>query len=291
MADRKKIVKENVDGDFFVDITCIDCDTCRQIAPGSFKDAGDYSYVWEQPATPEERRTATRALLSCPTGSIGCDGDNIAREVMNDFPLRIEDEVYYCGFNSAKSYGGNAYLIEKADGNWLIDSPKFNAHLVKQIENKGGLKYIFLTHEDDVADADKFSSHFGAKRIIHKDALRACPDAEIVLPDASETTRLNELPEEFVVIHTPGHTKGHAVLLYRNKFLFTGDHLYYDRYDDHLGAFRNHCWYSWEEQTKSMKKLIDYDFEWILPGHGERVKLSVSEVHKQLQELTAKMAG
>ena len=35
-----------------------------------------------------------------------------------------------------------------------------------------------------------------------------------------------------------------------------------------LIAFRSACWYSWSEQTRSMEKLLDYDFEWVLPGHG-----------------------
>jgi glyoxylase-like metal-dependent hydrolase (beta-lactamase superfamily II)/ferredoxin len=288
MADRKKIVQENIAGDFFVDTTCIDCDTCRQLAPSSFKDAGDYSYVFEQPNTQEERRQATQALLACPTGSIGCDRENIAKEVINDFPLKIENEVYYCGFNSPKSYGGNAYFIEHPDGNWLVDSPKFNSHLVAQFERRGGIKFIFLTHEDDVAEADRFASHFEAKRIIHHDALRACRDAEIVIGNGSVGY---EAPLDFKLIHTPGHTRGHMVLLYKNKYLFTGDHLYFNRYDKHLGAFRNHCWYSWEEQTESMKKLLDYEFEWVLPGHGERVKLSISEAHKQLDELTRRMVS
>ena len=36
MANLSTSVPENVPGDFFVDTTCIDCDTCRQLAPASF---------------------------------------------------------------------------------------------------------------------------------------------------------------------------------------------------------------------------------------------------------------
>ncbi|HKP13948.1 MAG TPA: ferredoxin, partial [Blastocatellia bacterium] len=43
---------ENVGGDFFVDSSCIDCDLCRQIAPATFKAAGDQSVVYQQPRTP-----------------------------------------------------------------------------------------------------------------------------------------------------------------------------------------------------------------------------------------------
>ena len=43
------------------------------------------------------------------------------------------------------------------DGNWLIDSPKFVTPLVKQLETLGGIAHIFLTHRDDVADAERYA--------------------------------------------------------------------------------------------------------------------------------------
>jgi hypothetical protein len=53
---------------------------------------------------------AVRALLACPTGSIGMLHQNNASEFMLDFPLPLEDGVYYTGFNSPKSYGGHRYM-------------------------------------------------------------------------------------------------------------------------------------------------------------------------------------
>jgi hypothetical protein len=95
---------------------------------------------------------ALRALLACPTGSIGCLGDDDVKAVAEDFPLPIEGPVFYCGYNSPKSYGGNSYLVRHPGGNWLIDSPKFVAPLVRRLESLGGVAHIFLTHRDDVAD-------------------------------------------------------------------------------------------------------------------------------------------
>ena len=46
---------ENVAGDFFVDHTCIDCDTCRWMAPEVFSRIGDMSAVHHQPGDKEER--------------------------------------------------------------------------------------------------------------------------------------------------------------------------------------------------------------------------------------------
>ncbi len=285
MANPKKRVAENVPGDFFVDSTCIDCDACRQIAPSVFGEAAETSFVKSQPVSNAERRQALRALLACPTGSIGCQGEDDPKAVMKDFPLLIEEPVYYCGFNSPKSYGGNSYFIRHAAGNWLIDSPKFVTPLVKQLENLGGVSHIFLTHRDDVADAQRFAEHFGSRRIIHRDELSSQPGAEIVLDGEGPW----ELAPGFLAIATPGHTKGHCVLLVQERFLFTGDHLDWDRDAQQLAASEDYCWYSWPLQAESMAHLADYRFEWILPGHGQRVHLPADEMRRQVRRLVTTM--
>src|SRR5579885_2900362 len=123
MADVRKKVPENAAGEFFVDSTCIDCDTCRQLAPAVFAEAAQYSYVHSQPADEHEARTAIRALLACPVGAIGGSHRVNARPVMDDFPLPLDGPVYYCGFSSPDSYGASSYFIRHPEGNWLIDSP------------------------------------------------------------------------------------------------------------------------------------------------------------------------
>lgn len=286
MASLNKSLSVNVKGGFFVDSTCIDCDACRQIAPEIFADYGGYSYVYSQPKSDEQRRKAIQALISCPVGAIGMKADkSIISKVMSDFPLLIEDDVFYCGFNSEKSFGANSYFIKNQNGNWLIDSPRFTSHLVKKFEAMGGISYIFLSHRDDVADAEKFALYFGAKMIIHRRDSTAMRNAQIII-DGNESI---EIEPDFIIIPTPGHTPGHCVLLYKNKFLFTGDHLWWDREEKCLDAGRDVCWYSWDEQIESMKKLLDFDFEWVLPGHGQRVKLPIYIMKKELEELIKRM--
>lgn len=279
MANPLKKVPENQPGEFFVDSSCIDCDTCRQLAPSTFADAGEYSYVRAQPVGEDERRLALRALLACPTSSIGTTGKASAREAMEDFPLPIAEEVFYCGFNAEASFGANSYFVRHAEGNWLIDAPRFLPFLAKKFEAMGGLRYIFLTHRDDVADAGKYAERFGAQRIIHRADADAAPGAEILL----EGEAPRPFGNDFLILPTPGHTRGHCVLLYRGRFLFTGDHLAYSRARGHLIAFRNANWYSWPETIRSMEKLQDYDFEWVLPGHGERLHLPANEMRAQLR--------
>ncbi|MCW5552324.1 MAG: ferredoxin [Verrucomicrobiae bacterium] len=77
MADKQLKTPENVPGKYYVDNTCIDCDLCRNIAPGTFArhDEGGYSYVFRQPVTPGEITQAEEARASCPTETIGNDGE------------------------------------------------------------------------------------------------------------------------------------------------------------------------------------------------------------------------
>jgi ferredoxin len=73
MADRNNRVTENVPGRFYVDATCIDCDLCRETAPGNFRrnDEGRRSYVARQPSGPDEESACQAALEECPVEAIG----------------------------------------------------------------------------------------------------------------------------------------------------------------------------------------------------------------------------
>jgi glyoxylase-like metal-dependent hydrolase (beta-lactamase superfamily II) len=92
-----------------------------------------------------------------------------------------------------------------------------------------------------------------------------------------------------LVIPTPGHTLGHVVFLYRNKFLFTGDHLAWSPARKTLTAFRSVAWYSWPEQIRSMEKLLSYEFQWVLPGHGDIHHDDAQSMHEHLKRCVSWM--
>lgn len=77
LPERNDRVKENVAGAYYVDSSCIDCDVCRDTAPANFcrSDANNYSFVYKQPLTEEERAQCEEALLCCPVEAIGNDGE------------------------------------------------------------------------------------------------------------------------------------------------------------------------------------------------------------------------
>lgn len=277
---------QNVAGDFYVDSTCIDCDLCRQIAPETFSDVGDQSVVYRQPRDPQEEFVALKALVTCPTASIGALGSHDAKAAARAYPEMVDDNVYFCGFASESSYGASSYLIVRPEGNVLIDSPRFTRPLARRIEGMGGVKQMFLTHRDDVADHEDWANHFNAERVIHRDDVtRSTERVERVIAGREAAA----LDADLIAIPTPGHTRGHAVLLYRDKYLFSGDHLWWSPDYQSLHASWNVCWYSWAEQTRSMERLLDYRFEWVLPGHGRRAHFSPNEMREQLQSCIARM--
>jgi ferredoxin len=77
MADKQLKNPENVPGKYYVDSTCIDCDLCRNLAPKTFTRHGEggYSIVFKQPESKEEIAQAEEARASCPTETIGNDGE------------------------------------------------------------------------------------------------------------------------------------------------------------------------------------------------------------------------
>ena len=287
MANLKQRRSQNVSGDFYVDSTCIDCDTCRWMVPEVFHRDSEQSAVYHQPTSETQRLRSLQALLACPTSSIGTvEKPEDIKEAQQSFPLLIEDNVYDCGYHSEKSYAATSYFIQHPEGNVLIDSPRFTPPLVKRLEEMGGIHYMYLTHRDDVADHQKYAEHFACKRILHSDDITSgTRDVEIQLTGAEPI----ELAPELLIIPVPGHSKGHTVLLHNHKFLFTGDHLAWDEELNQLVAFRDFCWYSWSEQLKSMRKLANYSFEWVLPGHGRRYHADAETMQEQMGQCIAWM--
>lgn len=272
---------QNVSGNFYVDQTCIDCDTCRWMAPEVFSEVDEQSAVFHQPMNQIEYVQAMQALLACPTASIGTvEKSTDVKTIQTTFPILVDEPVYHCGYHAENSYGAASYVIQRPDGNVLVDSPRFAPPLVKRLEEMGGIRYLYLTHKDDVADHQKFHDHFGCDRLLHSDDITSSTRA-VEIPISGHAPV--QLAPDLRIIPVPGHTKGHTVLLFAERFLFTGDHLAWSSQLNHLIAFRNACWYSWSHLQTSMQTLTHYSFEWVLPGHGRRYHAEPSTMQQELQ--------
>lgn len=164
------------------------------------------------------------------------------------------------------SFGGISYLIVSATGNFMVDVPEYREENLGVIEDKGVPGFIFLTHRDDVADAVMFREKLGSKLIIHETEKYAVGNPDITFGDF---LRMGDA----MIIHTPGHSPGSSSLYYpAKKALFTGDHITADRGKPVTEDF---SWtYDYGLQLLSARKLLDYDFDCILAGHGGRRLMS-----------------
>ncbi len=279
MALRKERLLKNCTGPFFVDSSCIDCGSCWRIDPQHFASSGNKAYVHNQPNGKKEIEKAFLALIDCPVAAIGAPKRIKAHCSSDAFPILVTThfagEVYYCGWSSKKSFGASSWLILNSKGNILIDSPRWSAPLAKQIKKMGGVGQMVLTHKDDIADSAKWAKAFCCERWMHKDDINAAPEVENQLTGLDTV----ELGNSIKLIPTPGHTKGSivAVLGSEEQILFSGDHLWWNIDKDALVASKDYCWWNWTEQLKSVKKLINLDVKWLLPGHGYAKKFAQGE--------------
>lgn len=186
-------------------------------------------------------------------------------------------------FPSQEFYGEpvGSYLIETNDFILLIDGPQnlteehqdFIAHFGKPIK-------LFLSHGATGGGGKILQKLYGAKIYLHKDDVRS--EWLTVTPDVliEDGYKFNK---ELIVIHSPGHTPGSAVLYnVKNKILFSGDHLEGENHNNIYNFIKKDDGYSGNkvQRLKSARKLLKYDFGKILPFHYEMIPKNAKDVLK-----------
>ncbi|MBX6324290.1 MAG: ferredoxin [Rhodospirillaceae bacterium] len=275
----------NAPGDWYVDRRCIDCDAAREVAPGLIVARDGQSVFARQPATPEEVAMAWRARLLCPTASVRAAVRGPRPGGL--FPQPLADSVWRLGYNARSSWGAHSYLVCRPAGNVMVDSPRWTEAAVAAIAARGGLSDILLTHRDDVADGARYARRFAARVWIHEADRDAAPFADRILRGEEPTA----VAEDILAIPVPGHTAGSTVYLHGGRHLFSGDSLAWSRQHGDLVAFRDACWHSWVEQTRSLRRLLDHSFEWVFAGHGGSGFLPAPLMRERLAALVERMAG
>jgi glyoxylase-like metal-dependent hydrolase (beta-lactamase superfamily II) len=259
--------------------TCRICRAAWNLAPGIIgaKQDGKAAFM-RQPETEDETMQAWRAALACPTGSIlAPKGLKMPEHV---FPQLLTESTYRLGYNDNSTAGAHPFFIRsKAGLNFLIDGPRYVPKLVEFMEQQGGLDHVLLTHRDDVGAAARYAEHFGAPLWIHENDRSASPEATNILTGYE----ISEPIESVTVIPIPGHTIGSVAFLIDEK-LFVGDSLSWELNEKKLWTNPLRCWDDWDMQRRSLKRLQDFRFTYILAGHGG----SIGFPHERMQAELAK---
>ena len=274
---------QNAPGDWYVDTTCTNCGAAQTVAPGLIVERDGQSVFDHQPETEDELRQAWRARILCPSASVRTESRT--RFAQPVFPEAMTEHVYRLGYNAAASYGAHSFALRHETGVFMIDSPRWTQAVVDQLSAWGGLAGILLSHQDDVADAQRYADHFRAPVWIHEMDRAAAPFAERIITGDEPSIVANEL----LAIPIPGHSRGSVCYLW-NRCLFTGDTLAWNFASSDLVAYRNYCW-SWDVLRRSLTRLLAYDIEWVLAGHGGSYRAPVVEMRARLAALIERMAN
>ena len=145
---------------------------------------------------------------------------------------------------------------------------------VKNVSN-AKIDYIIITHAhpDHISGATILKQKTGAQLILHSAEVTDIPIGKRV--NDGDVISLGGIDLE--VVHTPGHNPGHICLYIRkSKILFSGDHV--------LAKTTTALQPPWGDMTQyieSLRKLLKYDIELMLPAHGPPIK----EPRKRIEEL------
>mmetsp|Transcript_39596 Transcript_39596/g.112932 ORF Transcript_39596/g.112932 Transcript_39596/m.112932 type:complete len:391 (-) Transcript_39596:1488-2660(-) len=281
---------------------CCGLGCCRNACPSVFGEAALFrAYVKKQPSTREEFIQTRRAVKSCPPKAI--HWTKLPAGLMKEtsewegFPELIDSGdgyEFYCLGAVTHTLGTESYLIvREGRGNVMVEPASHTKQVVDFVMQRGGVKYLVLTHRDHTKGHSFWRMQTGCKRVLHSDEMcylsvgpfESTYGLEHWVRGKGPVSSLPDGDPDVKLIHTPGHTKGHLCVLYKDRLLMTGDHLCYSHRVKSLMCIRAVCWDNWRTQLESVKMLKQFSFLWVLPSHGQRYKAkSVSEMHSLLDK-------
>ena len=213
------------------------------------------------------------------------------------------------GVHQVKGVNGNVYIVVNGKELTIVDTglPRSAKKILNYIQELGyqqsNISTIILTHFhlDHVGSALQLKNDTKAKVAVHKDeadyvsgkkrppklgnlfyrAVSSLIKASPVQPDIilNDNDKIGNLK----VIHTPGHTPGSISLLDEERqLLFVGDALRTKgkRVTGPSEEFSNNK----AEAENSIGKIVSLKFDIMLPGHGEPLRQSASDVVKKFYE-------
>lgn len=270
-ADR---LSGNAPGDWYVDRSCINCSTCRRIAPETFHEQHGQSVVYAQPKEPAASLRAGMALLACPVGAIGAPSRTDLRTARDTFPEPLTEDILDLGYACRKSGGAAAWLLLRPSGNVLVDVPRFAKPLLAKVEALGGVSLLVITHAGAAGDHAAWAKHFGAKRVMNAAELGpSTRDVELPLHE--------DLPlaEDLLALAAPGPTTGGCALLWREEVLCSGLLLAQDA-SGQLGPPRKPLDPGRTRET--LDRICARGFSRLLPAHGLPWQGSSADLHRSL---------
>jgi glyoxylase-like metal-dependent hydrolase (beta-lactamase superfamily II) len=170
----------------------------------------------------------------------------------------------------------------------MIDTPRWSVELADRYERLGPVTDVLLTHRDHAAHGRQYADRYGARLWIHEGDLAAAPSADQVVRGLDPV----EVAPGVVVHPLPGHTEGSVLYLVDDQYCFSGDSFYWSRGSGDLEVAEAVTWYDIRVLAASLARTAPViRFEWVLPGHGDRMHRSAEEMATRLAGLAVRAAA
>ncbi len=184
--------------------------------------------------------------------------------------------------------GATSYFIVEKSGNTLLDCPAWNPLNQEFIQNKGGVRWLFVTHRNGMAKVPEIQASWNCEVIIQEQEAYLLPEVEVTsFPDE------HTFASHFLALWTPGYTPGSSCLYYNalGGVLFSGRHLL-PNIQGQLLPLRTSKTFHWPRQLRSVKKLRNrfstQTLAYICPGANTgflRGKSCIEDAYEYLAKL------
>ncbi len=187
-----------------------------------------------------------------------------------------------------ETLGGTAYFLQTPTGNLLIDSPPWTEETRLWLEEKGGVRWLALTHRGGIANVRAIQSSFQCEVLIQE-------QEAYLLPNLTVTSFHHHHPiaPGIELLWTSGHSPGSACV-YTSELggiLFTGRHLLPDR-SGNPAPLRIAKTFHWPRQLKNIQTLRDRfsaeSLALICPGASTgylRGATAIGDAYKKLEAI------
>jgi glyoxylase-like metal-dependent hydrolase (beta-lactamase superfamily II) len=184
--------------------------------------------------------------------------------------------------------GGVSYFILENFGNILVDCPAWDGENQEFLQEKGGMRWLFLTHRGAIGKVKEIQKVFDCQILIQEQEAYLLPGLEV-------TTFQDEfaLSPTTQAIWTAGHSPGSSCLYHRlyGGVLFTGRHVLPNQAGQPV-PLRISKTFHWPRQIANVRKLCDRfspeTLNYLCPGANTgflRGKRAIDRAYERLAQL------
>ncbi len=209
--------------------------------------------------------------------------------------VKILENVYSIDHSADKNHSMESWILD-CEKTILIDGGMTSEHVKgigKELESIGkswkDVDLILVTHKhgDHVNNLPELVELTGAPIKAH--------ELEAPLVEAAKGVKVEGMKDHEVlpycggieIIHVPGHSEGNSCFyLKEKKAIIAGDTIRADVPGVITPPPERYC-LDVEEATREIKRLLDYDFEYLIYTHGEDIMSDAKEMVRKLVEETS----